>query len=64
VNESFLTAPAAFKRLCEIGLKLSKSQFYNLMNEGHIPTVMLKGHKRYFIRKSDLDRLLQPTPVA
>jgi hypothetical protein len=57
---SIVTAPEAFKLLNQTGLTLSRAQFYALIQSGSIPTVQIPNHKRYYIRKDDLTRLLQP----
>jgi hypothetical protein len=63
-NPAYLSVPKAYDLLCQIGLRISRSQFYNLIHEGHVPTVKLPGSKRYFIKTADLQNLPEPVVAA
>jgi excisionase family DNA binding protein len=39
-------------------LKISKSSIYNMVNDGRLKCVKLPGVRRVFIRRSDLEALI------
>ena len=43
-------------------LRLSRGAFYNLVNEGRIPHYRLLGRRSLRFKKTDLEKLLKPSP--
>jgi excisionase family DNA binding protein len=39
-------------------LKISKTTIYDMVKDGRLPSVSLPGVRRVFVRRSDLERLI------
>lgn len=43
--------------VCDI-LKISKTSVYDMVNDGRLPSVKLPGVRRFFVKRADLEGLL------